>query len=550
MDAANVPAAAGFAARHVDESSASEASHWRGSAGRWTTHVGRSAPTTRAAGAGAVTTAAAGASELPISPRFVVVCVCRHNNAAMEAAAAADDGAPARIVWADFPWQYGLDGLKGCIANKKDALYTTMSAAELIVLARAIPIARDGYILMWVTMPQWPTCMAVLRATGARYCGVEMVWLKLQPSGVGTTNGVGGFTASNVEVCVLGAMPDAPLIRASGTRLDAVKPTGHSVKPAASRELVVEFARRHGLGVPLEMFARCTDDRRFRYWLGDQIDAYRGMDAASVGSLSRSVRVPLPPRPPPRDAGAELTRRASERGAQSAAERALWLSTSCFAAPSAAAAAAGQKRDVVLNQELEYAVVLVVGPPGGPPPSGAALARLDVAAGLEPDGLLVVEADCSTLNDAVAAVDTAPGFGYRTLGFFAFDRADPSAAAFYIVAMREGGRLTSLQRRLLKQTIDVSVAPGSRPAFATSARTERVLAAIDSATRGARAAVLEFAPGGSPDYTVAEVGGLGSAEARDLEERVDVARRVRLARAAAAVPDVAAAPPAGGAAPP
>lgn len=109
------------------------------------------------------------------------------------------------IILADPPWKYNSR------ANHKTRFrggacghYSLMSMDDI----KALPvkaIADDNAVLfLWVTFPYLKEQLAVFEAWGFEYKTVAFTWVKLNANNLGTFFGVGYYTKSNAEVCLLG----------------------------------------------------------------------------------------------------------------------------------------------------------------------------------------------------------------------------------------------------------------------------------------------------------------------------------------------------------
>ena len=122
---------------------------------------------------------------------------------------------------------------------------------------------------MWATFPNMLTCLAMMRTWGFEVRGVFCTWLKLQRYGTNTRSNQGSYTGGCTEILLMGTRgPFAG--QPPGIRIVSRGKLGHSVKPDACFPLVLDFARTHELGKPVEMFARCTTREGFDFQTGNQ----------------------------------------------------------------------------------------------------------------------------------------------------------------------------------------------------------------------------------------------------------------------------------------
>lgn len=160
------------------------------------------------------------------------------------------------IIYADPPWQYKtsatstLDGLA-------QSHYPTMCASDI----RALPVneiaAENSILFLWATYPKLKEALTVVNAWGFEYKTVAFTWIKLNKNNKDPFLGLGFWTRSNAEICLLG-------IRGFFTRKDAgVKQLifspieEHSKKPDEARQRIVQLC---GDLPRIELFARQAVD--------------------------------------------------------------------------------------------------------------------------------------------------------------------------------------------------------------------------------------------------------------------------------------------------
>ncbi len=154
-----------------------------------------------------------------------------------------------QIIYADPPWSYRNMGNIQATANSH---YNTMSQKEIESLL-VVDIAEDNSILfLWATFPKIQEALNVIKAWGFEYKTVGFVWVKKNKD---WTNffGVGWYTKSNAEVCLIGVRGKAPKISNSiGNIVETIREQ-HSKKPYIIRKKIVEFSG----DIPrIELFAR------------------------------------------------------------------------------------------------------------------------------------------------------------------------------------------------------------------------------------------------------------------------------------------------------
>lgn len=163
------------------------------------------------------------------------------------------------IIYADPPWKYGGGTGKqfeGLAVNH----YDTMSEREIT----ALPVGNltdNGVLFMWATFPHLEEALRIMRNWGFKYRTVAFVWVKTNKN-LGTPFfGLGFWTRSNSEICLIGTKgKDYP--RRANNRVPQIiiEPSfEHSKKPDTARERIVELM---GDDIPrIELFARQQYER-------------------------------------------------------------------------------------------------------------------------------------------------------------------------------------------------------------------------------------------------------------------------------------------------
>jgi N6-adenosine-specific RNA methylase IME4 len=109
-------------------------------------------------------------------------------------------------------------------------------------------------LLIWGTWPWLPVVLDVIAAWGFEYKTVAFVWIKQTPSGDGLHTGMGYWTRSNSEYCLL-ATKGAPQRLRTDVHQVVIEPVaGHSAKPEEVRRRI---ERLFG-GPHLELYGRQT----------------------------------------------------------------------------------------------------------------------------------------------------------------------------------------------------------------------------------------------------------------------------------------------------
>lgn len=145
-------------------------------------------------------------------------------------------------------------------------------------------------LFLWATWPCLPEAMHVMQAWGFRYITLAFLWVKVNRNNGEPFFGIGYYTKSNSEPCLLGVRGDPVKLSNSVSQIllapeMVVHPRlEHSEKPALARERIVQLCG----DVPrVELFSR----HRVEGWymVGNEID---GRDIRDVlPEMTRSIRL-------------------------------------------------------------------------------------------------------------------------------------------------------------------------------------------------------------------------------------------------------------------
>ena len=108
-------------------------------------------------------------------------------------------------------------------------------------------------LFLWATGPLLPVAISVVEAFGFRYVNVAFTWIKLTRDGGKPSIGMGHYTRSNAEYCLLG-VKGKPRVESRSVHSVVMSPRReHSRKPNEVRDRIVELCG----DVPrIELFAR------------------------------------------------------------------------------------------------------------------------------------------------------------------------------------------------------------------------------------------------------------------------------------------------------
>jgi N6-adenosine-specific RNA methylase IME4 len=206
--------------------------------------------------------------------------VIEHGCVVDDLIALAASGYRAGVIYLDPPWPWHTwGGDSGKIRSAPDNHYGTSPLDEIMRLPVAALAADDCAVLMWCTGPHITigNHVPVLTAWGVKPSTVAFDWVKTNADGEGLHTGMGYYTRSNSELCML-ATKGSPLRFATDVHQIVMAPVGeHSAKP----EVVRRRIERLFPGPYLELYARPGEVPGWTRW-GNEIP--RGQMSAGAAS--------------------------------------------------------------------------------------------------------------------------------------------------------------------------------------------------------------------------------------------------------------------------
>ena len=159
------------------------------------------------------------------------------------------------IIYADPPWSYKDKSLnRGGAATH----YKTMSDKDIQNLQVQKISAEDSILFMWTTFPKIFDAEEVIKEWGFTYKTNAFTWVKKNKVSTDTNFwGMGRWTRSNAEICLLAVKGKPKRVSASVHSIIEEPVQEHSKKPAIVRDKIVELV---GDLPRIELFARQTAD--------------------------------------------------------------------------------------------------------------------------------------------------------------------------------------------------------------------------------------------------------------------------------------------------
>lgn len=178
-----------------------------------------------------------------------------------------------KIIYADPPWQYRVYSKKGK-GRSAENHYHTMNIDDIRLLPVGEIADDDCVLFLWITFPCLKEGISVMESCGFTYKTCGFNWVKKNKKKDTYFMGLGFWTRSNSEVCLIGTKGHPKRVSKAVPQVCDARVMEHSRKPSEVRERIVELCG----DVPrIELFARET----VKGWdcFGDEIDGADIRDA-------------------------------------------------------------------------------------------------------------------------------------------------------------------------------------------------------------------------------------------------------------------------------
>lgn len=153
------------------------------------------------------------------------------------------------IIYADPPWSYRNKGTRAAA----DKHYPTMTLEDIKGMDIDSIAAADCVLFLWATCPMLREALDVIGAWGFEFKTIGFTWVKQNKVSPGLFWGLGNWTRSNAEVCLL-AVKGKPERMSGGVHSVILSPVRkHSQKPPEVRDRIVQLM---GDLPRIELFAR------------------------------------------------------------------------------------------------------------------------------------------------------------------------------------------------------------------------------------------------------------------------------------------------------
>lgn len=161
-----------------------------------------------------------------------------------------------KIIYADPPWSFKTYSHRGK-GKAPDRHYSVMSKQEIQNLPISSISDDDCVLFLWVTFPMLKDGLELIDKWGFTYKTVAFNWVKRNKRVASWFWGLGYWTRSNSEICLLATKGNPKRVSKSVHQVIDTPIESHSKKPDLVRNRIVELIG----DVPrVELFARNNTD--------------------------------------------------------------------------------------------------------------------------------------------------------------------------------------------------------------------------------------------------------------------------------------------------
>ena len=161
------------------------------------------------------------------------------------------------IIYADPPWSYKDKRTDSKISGGATSHYNTMKTSELEDMAQTIQkiSGEDCMLFMWATFPNLIEALRTIKSWGFTYKTLGFSWIKTNKKNGKPFFGIGYYTKSNCEVCLLAIKGKPSNLKVSNYVSSCIisEKREHSRKPDEARDRITQLV---GQVPKIELFAR------------------------------------------------------------------------------------------------------------------------------------------------------------------------------------------------------------------------------------------------------------------------------------------------------
>ena len=159
------------------------------------------------------------------------------------------------IIYADPPWTFKTYSKKGKEKKSAECHYNCMNINDIYNLPIQDISTDDCILFLWVTFPLLQEGIETIKRWGFTYKTCAFNWVKKNKKSDSFFWGLGYWTRSNSEICLLATKGKPKRISKSVHQIINTAIEEHSRKPFIARDKIVELC---GDLPRIELFARQT----------------------------------------------------------------------------------------------------------------------------------------------------------------------------------------------------------------------------------------------------------------------------------------------------
>lgn len=135
------------------------------------------------------------------------------------------------VILADPPWKFEVWEKGSGSDRAAEKYYPTLSLEDICAIPVANIAADNCALFIWCVWPSLFDARHVIEAWGFTYRTLGFEWIKLNKSGYGPHMGLGYYTRSNSEPCLLAVRGSMPVQNRGKRNLIFAPVSDHSAKP-------------------------------------------------------------------------------------------------------------------------------------------------------------------------------------------------------------------------------------------------------------------------------------------------------------------------------
>lgn len=165
------------------------------------------------------------------------------------------------IIYADPPWSYKDKRTGYKMSGGVSKHYNTMNIEDIKNMGQVIQniAEEDCMLFLWVTFPNLIEGLETIKSWGFTYKTLGFSWIKTNKKNKKPFFGIGFYTKSNCEICLIGTKGKPGNLKISNYVSSCIisEKREHSRKPDEARERIKDLV---GDRPKIELFARQTVD--------------------------------------------------------------------------------------------------------------------------------------------------------------------------------------------------------------------------------------------------------------------------------------------------